>query len=80
MRRFCFCSQLSANHKKAVLDADETIPVNWLCNVCQQQADLGIQFVDGAVALKAGTCLIDALPADKRSSAGITGLGINFHD
>jgi hypothetical protein len=46
--------------------------------MCQQKADLSVQFVDGAIAFKAGTGLIDALPADKRCCTGIAGPGINL--
>ena len=52
-----FCGKLCANDKEIVLDGDKTIPVDWLCDVGKQEADLSIQLVDGAVALKARTSL-----------------------
>jgi hypothetical protein len=78
MGRFWFCGKLCAYHEEIVLDGDETFPVGIILDVCQQEADLGIQFVDSAVAFKAGTGLIHTLTAYKRSGSGITGLSINL--
>ena len=78
MGRLWLCSKLGSNHKESVLYADEAFSVGRLVDICQQQTNLGIQFVDSAVAFKAGTGFIDTLPANKRGGSGISGLGIYF--
>jgi hypothetical protein len=78
VRRVGFCGKLSAYHEEIVLDGNETFPIGIFLDVCQQEADLGIQFVDGAVAFKAGTGFIHSFTAYKRSGSGITGFSINL--
>ena len=70
--------KLGTNDEEATLDANEAFSVRRVFDVGQQEADLGIQFVDSAIALQSCTLLRHALAAHEGRHAGIAGLSINL--
>ena len=73
-----FGGKLCSADEEAVLYADEAGSVCRLTDIGEEQADLGIEFVDGAIALETCAGLFHSLSADKRRHAGIAGTGIDF--
>ena len=64
----CRC-KLGTNDEKLILDGKERFAVGFIGNVGQQQTELGIQFIDGAISLQTGVGFRYALSSDKAGSA-----------
>ncbi len=68
--------EVGAYDEEHVLDVGEECAVGVAVHHAGEQADVAVQFVDGAVGFEAVAAFADALSAHERGLAGIAGAGV----
>ena len=71
--------QIAAEHEKRALHVEEHIHILLVAEFRHQHTDVGVEFINGAVALQPLAAFADALPAHEGGLAGVACLSVYLH-